>query len=145
MRKEVEKVALQGPTLVIDGKCNLCHTASGFIAARAAEEFLFMWAQHPDTVKLLNRHFQVSAEDIMQSWALILDGKIYRGANAWLEATTFMKQPWKTLGRVGWIFPQCLRDAVYGFVASNRYTMFGGSDICRRPDAGCFLHDVGEQ
>jgi predicted DCC family thiol-disulfide oxidoreductase YuxK len=144
MRDSVINLALTGPTLIIDGQCNLCHSASGFIATRTAQDktFLFLWAQHPDTISLLDKKFQVSEQDIMKSWALLVDDRIYRGAEAWLKATTFMKQPWRMLGRLGGFVPACVQDSIYALVAHNRYNWFGGADVCIRPVAGAFLHDL---
>jgi predicted DCC family thiol-disulfide oxidoreductase YuxK len=141
MDKETVSLALKGPTLVIDGKCNLCNSASGFIARRQAkQEFQFLWAQHPETQEILRTKFDVTEESIMQSWALLLDGKIYRGSTAWLHATEFLVEPWKTIGKLGWCIPEAVREMIYSWIANNRYRLFGASDSCVIPREGKFLH-----
>lgn len=148
MREETERVAMEGPTLIIDGQCNLCLVASGFVAESKADkgerdDFRFMWAQHRETIELCERKFGLSREDLMKSWTLIEKGKVSRGADAWLEASKYMKMPWRVVGKLGWIVPRCIRDAVYGWVANNRYKLFGATQECRRPEKGFFLHEQG--
>ncbi|VWX61963.1 conserved hypothetical protein [Burkholderiales bacterium 8X] len=35
---------------------------------------------------------------------------------------------------LAWLIPAPLRDALYGFIARNRYWMFGRSETCMLPD-----------
>ncbi len=40
---------------------------------------------------------------------------------------------WRGLGLLG-LLPVRLQDALYGWVARNRYRMFGTTDLCSLPD-----------
>jgi predicted DCC family thiol-disulfide oxidoreductase YuxK len=40
--------------------------------------------------------------------------------------------PWR-LAWIGWLIPPLLRDALYRWVARNRYWMFGRSETCLMP------------
>ena len=39
--------------------------------------------------------------------------------------------PWSFLAKVASVVPRSLRDAIYDFVAKNRYSIMGKRDICR--------------
>ena len=136
--------ALEGPTLVTDGACNLCAGAASFIHTRLdpSAKIFYMWAQHPDTIELMTLQ-GITKDDLMQSWALVYKNKVLRGSDAWVAVGQFLTQPWKfVLGLVGFV-PRIVRECFYGCVARNRYSIFGGSEICKRQDKSLvFLHSV---
>ena len=136
------KLALLGPTLITDGECHLCCASSNFIDARANRRIFFMWPQHPDTMELLGR---LGISDIMNSWALIKDGEVLRGSNAWIGVSEYLIQPWKFLFATIAVVPEFIREWVYGLIAKNRYRWFGKGEYCFRPPQSRlfrFLHST---
>jgi hypothetical protein len=55
------------------------------------------------------------------------------GSDAWLEVARALGGPWRMFGLLR-LIPKILRDAVYRYVARNRYLIFGKSDHCSLPD-----------
>jgi len=145
-KQERFALALRGPTLVTDGTCNLCSGAGKFIAARLTTptQMHYLWAQHPDTIELMHP-LGITQEDLMTSWALIVDNEIYRGSDAWVRVGSYLTQPWRSLFSAIGVIPHALREAIYGCVARHRYNVFGGTEACQRPDksrAPFFLHAI---
>ncbi|HEX6913677.1 MAG TPA: DCC1-like thiol-disulfide oxidoreductase family protein, partial [Chitinophagaceae bacterium] len=53
-------------------------------------------------------------------------------SDASLQLTSILGGPWKLTG-VFRIFPRVIRNAVYDFVARNRYRWFGKKESCMVP------------
>jgi predicted DCC family thiol-disulfide oxidoreductase YuxK len=60
---------------------------------------------------------------------LVSDGQAYTASAGYLRLAGILGGRWR-LARVVAIFPERLRDAVYGLVARNRYRWFGKTDYC---------------
>ena len=64
---------------------------------------------------------------------LLVDGpKTWQHTAAILRVLHGLGWPWR-LAWVGWLVPAPLRDALYRWVARNRYWMFGRSETCLLP------------
>lgn len=74
---------------------------------------------------------------------LLVDGpKTWQHTAAILRVLHGLGWPWR-LAWVGWLVPAPLRDALYRWVARNRYWMFGRSESCLLPPpdfSSRFLH-----
>lgn len=74
---------------------------------------------------------------------LLVDGpKTWQHTAAILRVLHGLGWPWR-LAWVGWLVPAPLRDALYRWVARNRYGMFGRSEACLLPPpefSSRFLH-----
>ena len=155
---ERHEIAKHGPTLILDGSCGLCSTSAAklFQYSPTPAPFYVMWGQHADTLPLL-KEYGISQEDIMASWAVVENGNITRGADAWLRAASLLRYPYCLVTPLGRLVPKFIRDVAYDFVARNRQTistsrvfvyLFGGKGdkvICRRPTKammGRYLHDT---
>lgn len=146
------ELAREGPTLIFDGICNLCNGSMSWFQERCRDDspVWYMWAQHQDTHAFLEE-VGITRQDILKSWAYIEDGIVYRGSTAWLMALNNLRAPWCYLSRIGRLCPTFIREAIYNFVAANRYNALGHSDACQRPNPAMrarFLHTTavsGEQ
>jgi predicted DCC family thiol-disulfide oxidoreductase YuxK len=67
--------------------------------------------------------------DIKNTLVFFNDGKILIRSTAVLTVMKTLPYPWRLLG-IFTIVPVFLRDAVYKFIASNRYRWFGKSQYC---------------
>ena len=66
------------------------------------------------------------------SFVLIDNGKIYTKSTA--GARVYGKLPWMwKWTQIFWIVPKFVRNAVYDYVARNRYKWFGQKDQCMIP------------
>ena len=133
--KDRMNLAYNGPTLIFDGVCHLCNGSMKWFSERCVPEVnvWYMWCQHVDSQTLL-KEYGITNDDLLRSWAYIEDGVVYRGSTAWLRAVRNLKRPWCYLSLLENI-PLCIRETVYGFIAQNRYKIFGKSDndACERP------------
>lgn len=61
------------------------------------------------------------------------DGKAFIHSDAWIELANALGGPWRIFAATR-LIPKVLRDAVYRWVAANRYRLMGKSDTCEMPD-----------
>ncbi|MCY1524987.1 hypothetical protein D9M68_599500 [compost metagenome] len=120
--------------IFFDGVCNLCHGAVQFIIRRDAKNvFHFASLQSELAKELLLPHGVVAAHH--QSIILLSGGKVYQYSTAALRIAQKLRWPWPLFyGFI--IIPPFIRDAVYRFIANNRYHWFGKTEHCWLPEAG---------
>ncbi len=118
-----------GPVLYFDGVCNLCNrTVQWIIKQDKKKIFRFAPLQSAGGVALV----QLRGENNANSVLLVVDGRIYSKSSAALQVA-------KQLGGIYSLFyvfiiiPVFLRDAVYNFIARNRYKWFGQQASCMIP------------
>ncbi len=128
------------PILIFDGVCNFCNGSVDFLLRRdRAGRFLFASNQSEAGRALLGR-FGVDPDGV-ESVYLVEGDRIWSKSSATIAIARRMPWPWR-IGSVGAIIPRVVRDALYDWIARNRYRWFGKSDSCRLPteaDRGKFL------
>src|SRR5688572_29551930 len=119
------------PLILFDGVCNLCNAAVQFIIKRdKKEKFKFASLQSPGVHEYLS---QLSAQGPeLSTMVLVKNNKLYDRSTAALEIARDLSGFWPTLYSL-MVFPKFLRDAVYNFIARNRYRFFGKKDECMIP------------
>ena len=123
------------PSIILfDGVCNLCNGFVNFVIDRDPEgKFKFGALQSEEGQKLVH---QYHLQDVpLESVILIENGIAYRESSAALRIAKGMKGGWK-LFYAFLIVPPFIRNAVYRFIARNRYKWFGKQDTCRIPEPG---------
>ena len=102
-----------------------------FVIARDPQaRFRFASLQSNAAAALLNG--RVQRGPLPDSVLLVEDGRIYTQSTAALRVARGLGFPWNlSYGFV--IVPKPLRDAVYAWVARNRYAWFGKRDVCMVP------------
>jgi predicted DCC family thiol-disulfide oxidoreductase YuxK len=120
--------------LVFDGVCNLCNALVRFILKRdPGAYFKFVSLQSGPGADLL-KGCRLPAED-MDTVVLFENEKCYTRSAAVLRVFRRLHRLWPLL--YGFIIvPSFLRDAVYRFVARNRYRWFGKMETCFIPSPG---------
>jgi predicted DCC family thiol-disulfide oxidoreductase YuxK len=113
--------------ILFDGVCVLCSAWVRFVAERDVERrFHFTPIQSPYGRKLAES-LGIDPDE-PDTNAAVIDGMAFRRSEAALAILS--KLPgWKWVA-VFRALPQGLRDAIYGFVARNRYRLFGRRDFC---------------
>src|SRR2546430_14092306 len=127
------------PTLLFDGVCNICNVLINFVKRHDKEaKFSYEALQSETGQKLLNQYHlkaKVNLRDknagnknpIFESFVFIDEDKAYTHSSAALQLAKKMKFPWNVFyGFI--IIPKPVRDAVYKFIARNRYRWFGRRD-----------------
>jgi predicted DCC family thiol-disulfide oxidoreductase YuxK len=122
--------------------CNLCHGIVRFIAANdPAGRFAFLPLRSPRARALLAAHPPASsaqaADDAPEPDTVILlgDGRRYERSDAALHVALGLRAPWP-LAFAFILVPRNARDAVYRWIARNRYAWFGRKDVCPVPPPG---------
>jgi len=119
------------PTVLFDGVCNLCNAAVLFVIDRdPAGYFRFAALQSDEGQRLLAEHGHRAPD--LSSVLLVDGGRVYARSTAALRVARRLTGLWPLL-YVFLAVPRPVRDAVYDWVARNRYRWFGRQDACRVP------------
>jgi predicted DCC family thiol-disulfide oxidoreductase YuxK len=125
--KEDEKIVL-----LFDGVCNFCNDTVNFILTMDKNDrFRFATLQSEIGKNLLGRPPLNPKES--ESVVLIEKGKVYRYSSAGLRIAKNLGGGWSLL-YIFILVPPFIRDAIYKWIARNRYKWFGKRDSCRMPD-----------
>jgi predicted DCC family thiol-disulfide oxidoreductase YuxK len=119
------------PIILFDGVCNFCNAGINFIIGQDKKAvFRFAPLQSVAGQELLKQH-QLSTEKF-ESFILVEDGNVYQKSAAGLKVYSKLPWYWKWT-QVFWIVPAFIRNAVYDFIARNRYRWFGKKEVCMIP------------
>jgi predicted DCC family thiol-disulfide oxidoreductase YuxK len=125
--------------IVFDGVCNFCNRIVQIIIRHDPSAQIHFAAQQSEAgEKLLN---QYSIQESTSSVVFITKGMVYYQSDAVIEIAKLLKG-WPSIFKYGIIVPRFLRNAIYKFIAANRYLIFGKQDQCMVPkkeDKGRFL------
>lgn len=126
-----ESPARDQPVLLFDGVCNLCHGAVQWVIARdPGARFRFASLQSQAGRRVLREAgFDGPTPD---SVVLVADGRVHLRSDAALETARRLGGVWKAAVALR-VLPRALRDALYAWVARNRYRWFGRKQECPMP------------
>jgi predicted DCC family thiol-disulfide oxidoreductase YuxK len=133
MGKPLDSAPNSYPLILFDGVCNLCNSTVDFILRRD-KRGLFRFASlqsEPASRLMRERGLDPGSLD---SVVLMHGDRVYLRSSAALRIAGLLGGPLALTG-VFWLVPKPLRDAVYRWVAANRYRWFGRRDTCRVPTA----------
>lgn len=119
------------PILLFDGVCNVCNTFVQFVIRHDPEAiFRFAPLQSDLGQELMTR--AGFPTDELNTVILHHEGRFYTHSNVALEVVRRLPGWWSLLyGLV--IIPKFIRDAIYNWVARNRYRWFGKRESCMVP------------
>jgi predicted DCC family thiol-disulfide oxidoreductase YuxK len=135
------------PILFFDGVCALCNGFADFVLARDKRgRFRIATLQGETAARARAAHPLPAsggdfAADALRSVLLLENGTLYRKSDAALRILEGLGGIWGLAGTLR-LVPRGLRDAVYDFIARNRYRWFGRRAACRMPsgsERGRFL------
>ncbi len=119
------------PIVLFDGVCNFCNGTVNFLLRQDRQRRLrFAALQSEAGQELLKAHGMPTTEH--GSFVLIEGTKAYTRSTAGLRLYRHLPWYWKWT-QLFWIVPRPLRDAVYNWIARNRYKWFGKKDACMIP------------
>lgn len=121
---------LQPRVVVYDGVCHLCHRGVKWvIEADKYKKIKFCCLQSKAAEPYL-RVCGVDREDVLRRFLFIEGpGLYYRASTAALKVLSYLPLPYSALSALS-VLPTPLRDAVYDYVAKQRYDWFGKSEDC---------------
>ena len=119
------------PIILFDGICNLCNGAVQFIIKHDPEKKFLFTSLQSDAGQQLLKEYKLPSENF-NSFLLLQDDTILSKSTAALKVASQLKSAWKLL-YIFIIVPKFIRDAVYSYIATNRYKWFGKKDGCMIP------------
>jgi predicted DCC family thiol-disulfide oxidoreductase YuxK len=118
--------------ILFDGVCNLCNGFVQFIIRHdPAGRFRFAALQSEAGQALLAK-YGVESPAVPDSVLLLSSGRLLSHSAAVLGIAQGLGGVWALAG-VGRLLPRAWRDALYRFVARNRYRWFGRQESCMLP------------
>lgn len=133
--------------VLFDGVCNLCNAAVQWLIERDGEGRLrYASLQSEAARRLLSEHLSPEQIRALPDAMILVDrAGVHTGSTAALRITGVLGWPWRAASAFLAV-PPVLRDAVYRFVARNRYRWFGTRDSCMipTPDVAARFLDADE-
>lgn len=117
--------------ILFDGVCNLCNGSVQFVIKRDPNgKFRFASLQSDFGQQVLAREGLPAGK--LTSFILLEDGKMYQRSTAALRVARQLPGAWALLYAFI-VVPPFIRNAVYDFIAANRYRWFGKQESCMIP------------
>lgn len=123
---------MQAPLIILfDGVCNLCNGFVQFVIKRDPHaKFKFGTLQSNKAIELLIPH-HINPEEL-NSVIFIENNKVYTQSDAAIKIAQHLGSAWPLAASL-LIIPKFIRNAVYRFIAKNRYRWFGKKMQCMVP------------
>jgi len=119
------------PVIYFDGVCNLCNRSVQLTLKWEQEpRFYFASLQGAAGARAMEAVGSQQAESVI----LQMDGVYYTEAEAAYRIARELRAPMRWLAILYKVFPRSASNALYRWVAKNRYRMFGKRDTCMIPD-----------
>lgn len=127
----IQSHQIKNPVVLFDGFCNLCSKSVQFIIKNdKKKQFRFASLQGQFGQQVL-KEFNLSGKQL-NSFILLEDGKIYTQSTGVLNVARELPGLWSAF-YVFIIIPPFIRNAIYHFIATNRYKWFGKRNECWLP------------
>lgn len=121
------------PIIVFDGVCVLCTANARFVLKYDRCGHFKLAAMQGTVGSSLVR--AAGADPANPETLIIVDGdQVLRNSDAVIAIWRELGWPWKMAGAAK-LVPRPIRDTLYGFIARNRYRIFGKLDECWVPTA----------
>jgi predicted DCC family thiol-disulfide oxidoreductase YuxK len=119
-----------GPIVFFDGVCGLCNRSVDWLLTRDRRAVLRFAPLQGETA----RRMLGPLDDDPERWSMVLVDSTgqYWSSDAAIRIARHLGGRWAVIGYL-LVIPRGLRDAVYGWVARNRYRLFGRRESCRLP------------
>lgn len=118
--------------VLFDGECNFCDASVQFIIKRDKKAAFQFASLQSEVGQALIEKFAVPTH--VDSIVLIEGERYYMKSSAALKIARQLDGLWK-LSYAAIVLPKPLRDAVYSYIAKNRYKWFGKKEACMLPTA----------
>ncbi len=132
--------SLHDPAVFFDGVCTFCNGTVRFLIARDPKARLRFATLQSEVAKELLANQPVDPQ-ALDAIVLLENGRCYEESTAALRIARYLRAPWPLLGLFV-VVPRPIRDAIYRWVARNRYRWSGKEEHCRVPspeERGRFL------
>lgn len=128
----MEKNQFPSRVILFDGVCNLCNGAVNFIIDRDPKATFHFTALQQEAGKQILKSFGLDSQKL-DTIILYENGKLYDKSTAALRIARHLSGLWPVFYAFI-IVPPVIRNAVYNWIARNRYKWFGKRETCRMPE-----------
>jgi len=119
------------PVILFDGVCNLCSNVVQFVIKHDPKKQFRFTSLQSEFGQNVMKKFGLPI-DQLNSFILLDNNKIYTRSTAVLRITKKLNKGWSLL--YGFIIvPPFIRNAVYDYIARNRYKWYGKKEECWIP------------
>jgi predicted DCC family thiol-disulfide oxidoreductase YuxK len=130
-------IASGGAVILFDGVCNLCNASVLFVIDRDPRgHFAFAPLQSPEAARMLHARGYAgryaAGPPELASVLLVQGDRVFERSTAALHVARRLGGAWPLMSAFLAV-PRPIRDAVYDWIARNRYRWFGRQDACRIP------------
>lgn len=129
-----EKLARKQPIVLFDGGCHLCSSSVRFLIRNNNSGDLNFAALQSETASQV---FLLAGKSFHNTDTLLLiqDNILNSYSTAALKLAIHLGFPWRLFG-IFMLVPAVIRDAIYRYVARNRYKWFGRKSLCNSDKEG---------
>lgn len=129
---EIENLPKDKKIILFDGVCNLCESSVQFIIKRDKNDvFRFVAIQSGLGQKII-KHIGIDTSKTDSIILYIPEKAYYYKAEAALLIAKELSGIYSVLGYLGFM-PNSIKNAVYDYIAKNRYKWYGKKDTCMIP------------
>jgi len=121
----------QHPVLLFDGVCNLCNGLVQFVIRRDPDGHIHFASLQSEAGQALAAEAGLPTDDLTTA-VLYHEGRFYLKSDMALEVARLLGGLWSVL-YVFKLVPGSVRNALYDWVARNRYRWFGKRESCMIP------------
>ena len=118
--------------ILFDGVCNLCNASVQLVIKNDPDAYFNFASLQSNAGIALLKKYNLPELATPESLVLIEEGKVYQYSTAALRIACKLKS-WHRFLYTFIIIPAFLRNAVYKFIARNRYKWWGKQDSCWLP------------
>lgn len=118
--------------VVFDAHCLLCSGSVQFLLRHDRLRRLRFATIQSDVGRDLLEQAGIDAI-APESFVLVDGSRTWTETAAVLRVADALGWPWR-LAWIAWLIPYPLRDAIYRWIARNRYRWFGRREVCFMPD-----------
>ena len=123
------------PILFFDGVCNLCNSWIQFVIKHDKKKQMIFASLQSRYGQLAQEELRRQTGSVPDSLVLYYNNKFYTRSAAALKTAQLIGSGWQ-LFAAGFIVPGFIRNAIYDWVARNRYKWYGKQDTCMIPTPG---------
>ncbi len=118
--------------IFFDGVCNLCNSSIQLIIKNDKRNiFSFSSLQSQFAINFFFQHHYKRKTDSIIYWN---GQRFYEQSTAALKICRHLKFPYPIF-LTGWVIPVFIRNAIYAYIARNRYKWYGIQESCMVPSA----------
>jgi predicted DCC family thiol-disulfide oxidoreductase YuxK len=119
------------PIILFDALCVLCSANAQFVLKHDRHRHFRLASMQGEAGAALYRKFGIDPAD-PETMIVVRGDNALRNSDAVIAIYAGLGWPWRLLA-VTRIVPRPIRDAVYSWVARNRYRLFGKRETCWLP------------